>query len=94
MSKSIIQSQKECYVTHSKFDLHKHHIFEGPNRKLSEKDGLWIYLRSDWHDMSDYGIHFNKEFDTEVKRIAQKKWQNFYKKSEKDFIKRYGKSYL
>lgn len=94
MSKSIIQNEKECYKTHSKYDLHKHHIFGGPNRKLSEKDGLWIYLRSDWHDMSNYGIHFNKEFDLEVKRMAQKKWQDFYKKTEEDFIKRYGKSYL
>mgnify|MGYP007101833209 CR=1 FL=1 len=38
MSKSIIQKNKECYITHSTYNLHKHHIFEGTaNRQLSEK---------------------------------------------------------
>lgn len=95
MSKSILQTKKECYITGSTYNLHKYHIFEGAaNRKLSERDGLWIWLRADWHNLSDYGVHFNKELDLKLKRIAQKRWQEYYHKTEEDFIKEYGKSYI
>ena len=95
MAKSIIQDKKECYITGSTYNLHKHHIFGGTaNRRLSEKDGLWIWLREDWHDLSDYGVHFNKKLDLKLKKMAQKKWQEYYKKTTEDFIKRYGKNYL
>ena len=95
MSKSILQDKKECYITGSTCNLHKHHIFEGTaNRKLSERDGLWIWLRADWHNLSDYVVHFNKELDLKLKRIAQKRWQEYYHKTEEDFIKEYGKSYI
>lgn len=95
MSKSILQDKKECYITKSTNNLHKHHIFGGTaNRKLSEEDGMWIWLRADWHNMSDYGVHFNKELDLKLKRIAQKRWQEYYHKTKEDFIKKYGKSYI
>lgn len=95
MSKSILQDKKECYITKSTNNLHKHHIFGGTaNRKLSEEDGMWIWLRADWHNLSDYGVHFNKELDLKLKRIAQKRWQEYYHKTKEDFIKKYGKSYI
>lgn len=95
MSKSILQDKKECYITGSTNNLHKHHIFEGTaNRKLSEREGLWIWLRADWHNLSDYGVHFNKKLDLKLKRIAQRRWQEYYYKTKEDFIKEYGKSYI
>lgn len=95
MAKSILQDKKECYITKSAYNLHKHHVFEGTaNRKLSEEDGLWLYLRADYHNMSDYGVHFNKELDLTLKKIAQKAWMDYYHKTKEDFIKRYGKNYL
>lgn len=72
MAKSLLQSEKECYITGSCSNLHKHHIFGGPNRKNSEKYGLWVYLRADWHNMSDYAVHFDKQLDLELKQTAQK----------------------
>ena len=95
MSKSIIQENKECYISHYIYGLHKHHIFEGTaNRRLSEEDGLWIWLRPEWHNMSDRAIHFNKKLDIEIKQMAQQKWQEHYDKTKEDFIARYGKSYI
>lgn len=91
MSKSILQNNKKCYITKSTNNLQ----FGGTaNRKLSEEDGMWIWLRADWHNMSDYGVHFNKELDLKLKRIAQKRWQEYYHKTKEDFIKKYGKSYI
>lgn len=93
--KSILQDKKECYITKSTYNLHKHHIFGGTaNRKLSEQDGLWLWLRDDWHNLSDYGVHFNKKLDLELKKMAQRRWQEYYNKTKEDFIKRYGKNYL
>ena len=74
---------------------HKHHIFGGvPNRRYSDEDGLVIFLRPEDHNMSNKGIHFNKEFDLYAKQKAQKRWMEFYNKTEEQFIKRYGRSWL
>ncbi len=73
---------------------HKHHVFGGANRKFSEEDKLYIYLMPKMHNMSDYGIHFNKDFMDYAHKIGQRTWQEYYSKTEKDFRKRYGKSYL
>ncbi len=94
MAKSIMQEEKACYVTGSTMNLHEHHIFEGSRRQLSEKYGLKIWLRADWHNMSDYGIHFNKSFDLSVKRKAQAIAMRKYNWSISDFIKIFGKNYL
>ena len=90
--KSLIQSNKECYITGSTYNLHNHHIFGGANRKLSEKYGLWIWLREDWHNMSNYGVHFNKSLDIKLKIIAQRKFCEVYPKL--NFVKIFGKNYL
>ena len=73
---------------------HKHHVFGGANRKLSEKDGLYFYLKPEMHNMSDKGIHFNKEFMDYAHKIGQKAWQKYYNKTKEDFIARYGKNFL
>lgn len=93
MSKSIIQNDKECFITGAVSNLHKHHIFEGTaNRRLSEKYGLWVWLRADWHDLADYGVHFNKELDTKLKEIAKERFKEEY--PHLNFLKIFGKNYL
>lgn len=93
--KSIIQDTKECYVTGCTDRLHEHHIFFGNGiRPLSEKYGLKIWLRADWHNMADYGIHFDKTLDLEVKQMAQKKAMEHYGWTTEDFIKIMGRNYL
>lgn len=79
MSKSIMQTEKECYITHSTLDLHKHHIFHGTaNRKKSDQWGCWIWLRSDYHNMSDHSVHFDKDLDTRLKQECQKRFELLY----------------
>lgn len=95
MAKSIIQTEKECYITGTPYNLHEHHIFEGRGiRQLSEKYGLKVWLRADWHNMSNYGVHFNKELDLSLKQMAQKKAMEHYGWSTEDFIKIFGRNYL
>ena len=91
--KSIIQKNKECYICKTTLGLHKHHIFFGANRKISETDGCWCYLCGRHHNLSKEGVHFNRDIDLMLKRIAQANWEKT-NGSREEFIKRYGKNYL
>ena len=94
--KSIIQTEKKCFVCESTYNLHRHHCMHGTaNRKLADKDGLTIYLCYEHHE-GTYGVHGMRGgcLDLELKRIAQLRWQEYYNKTEDDFRSRYGKSYL
>lgn len=88
---SIIQNKKECYVCKSTLNLHKHHIFEGRNRNNSEKYGCWCWLCARHHNMSDAGVHFNKELDIRLKQTTQKAFESKYKE---DFISIFRRNYL
>lgn len=92
MSRSIMQTEKECYITGSTEDLHKHHIYPGSRRNASEKWGCWVWLRADWHNMSDYGVHFNKELDLRLKRECQEEFERRY--DHDTFMKIFGRNYL
>ena len=49
MADSILQTEKECYITGQTNNLHKHHIFFGnPLRQISEDNGFWVYLAGGW----------------------------------------------
>lgn len=74
--RSIIDNRKRCYVCGTTLDLHKHHIIHGlSNRDKSEKLGLWVYLCAEHHNMSQYGVHNNRELDRELKELAQRKFE-------------------
>lgn len=94
--KSILQRTEECYFCATTKNLHLHHVIHGiANRKLSDEDGLTVYLCWNHHEGS-FGVHGinGKEIDTMLKEKAQEVWQRYYGKSKEDFIKRYGRSYL
>ena len=97
--KSIIQNVKECWTCRMNYDvettvgLHDHHIFEGSaRRKNSEKFGLKIYLCGRHHNLSKYGIHYQKQLDLELKQIAQKKFEETH--SREEFLKHFRRNYL
>lgn len=87
-----MQTERECYITHSTSGLHKHHIFYGGNRKNSEKYGCWVYLRADWHNLSDYGVHFNTELDKSLKEECQRRFEEIH--GHKKFMEVFGRNYL
>ena len=89
MNKSIMP--EDLFWSTERFEgSHKHHIFGGPNRKLSEEDGLFIYLTPEMHNMSDKGIHKNITFMRYAQSIAEQTWLAQDKnRTKEDFIKRY-----
>ena len=91
--KSIIQSEKECFVCGTTYNLHDHHIIYGTsNRKQSEKYGLKVWLCMEHHTGSS-GAHFNRPLDMYLKKIAQEKFEALHG-PRNEFIKVFGKSYL
>lgn len=92
MSKSIISNKKECFLCKTPYGLHKHHIFGAYNRNNSEKYGCWVYLCAPHHNLSDVGVHFNREFDIELKQLAQFTFEKEHDREE--FTKIFGKNWL
>lgn len=92
--KSVLQKEKKCYVCENTHDLHEHHCLYGTsNRKNAERRGLKIYLCGRHHNLSNEGIHFNKELDIHVKQMAQRYYEEHYGTRD-DFRREFGKSYL
>lgn len=91
-SKSIMQTQKECYITGSLTNLHRHHVFGGSKRKASEEWGCWVWLRAEYHNMSRLGVHFDHDLDIRIKRETQQRFEELY--GHKKFMEVFGKSYL
>ena len=74
--------------------LHRHEVFFGVNRQKSIKYGLVVFLTPELHNMSDKGVHFNKEFDLYLKKIGQEAAMKYYNWNKEDFIRIFGKNYL
>ena len=91
---SVIQKEKECYVCKNTIGLHSHHILFGTaNRRMSELYGLKVWLCPKHHNMSDEGVHFNRELDLHLKRLAQEYYEANYG-CRLDFIDTFGRNYL
>lgn len=90
--KSIVQSDKECYICECRNALEKHHIFFGANRSISEKHGMTVWLCTKHHRDAREGVHFNKELNLQLKRIGQRAFEHKY--SHEKFIQEFGRNYL
>lgn len=91
--KSIIQKDETCCaVCGCAYGLHKHHIYGGANRSISEKNGFVVHLCGRHHNLSNEGVHFNHELDLRFKRMCQAKFEETHTRSE--FMRLIGKNYI
>lgn len=88
-----LQNCKECYVTQRTDGLQKHHIIYGTaNRKKSDKYGLTVWLRPEFHT-GEMGVHGgNKTLDLKLKQLAQREFEKVYGHDE--WMKVFGRNYL
>ena len=92
--KSLLQTERKCYICGTTKDLQLHHCIYGTaNRRLSDEDGLVIWLCYK-HHLGNDGVHNNITLDNEIKAEAEEIYLETYNKTIEDFIKRYGKNYL
>ena len=87
---------KQCFICgrNRHAGLERHHIFNGANRKLSEQDGLVVYLCHDCHNEPPLGVHYNAEMMRWLKQKGQKMAMEKYGWTKEEFVQRYGKNYL
>ena len=92
--KSIIQQDKECFFTGATEGLDKHHIYFGSNRKVSDLNGFYVWLRHDRHiqDSPFSTPHNNREIDLYLKKLCQEKYEENH--SREEFIRLVGRNYL
>ena len=92
---SSLQTEKRCYKTGGIYDLHKHHIFGGANRKKSERMGLVVYLcHNRCHIFGKYAVHQNKDTMLKLHQYGQRKAMSENGWDTAKFISEFGKNYL
>ena len=94
MAKSILQSEKKCFITGSTENLDRHHIYFAANRRISEENGFWVWLRHDYHieDSPNKTPHNCRMTDLYLKEMCQREYEKPH--SREEFIKLIGRSYL
>ena len=90
--KSILQTDRVCYLCARVVDLEKHHIFAGvANRKLSEKYGLWVWLCHRCNTGRD-GAQYDPVKNRFLKMDAQFAFERTHTRAE--WMKIFRKNYL
>jgi hypothetical protein len=94
--KSILQDEKACILTGRTDSLHAHHVYGGPNRRVSQENGFWVWLTYDMHNGNDpAAVHNNPNNGND---LLLKQWcQRAYEESghsREEFISLIGRSYL
>lgn len=102
----ILQVRKEDYFWRTLYDLNVtgglelHHVYGGPNRRVSDRHGFYVWLTKANHTganradnpMGALGVHFNRELDGKLKRACQREFEKTH--SREEFMRLIGKNYL
>lgn len=72
--------------------LHEHHVFGGPNRALSEAEGLKVHLCTGHHLDGPEAVHNNQGNMRILKQDAQRAYEMTHSRSE--FMNLIGRNYL
>lgn len=92
---SIMQDEKVCFLTGATENLDCHHIYHGwGNRRISDENGLWVWLAHDWHiaDSENHTPHNDTDVDLYLKKECQKVFEKTH--SREEFISLVGRNYL
>ena len=86
--KSILQTEKFCYICSTTNWLESHHCFGGTNRKVSERYGLKVWLCKKHH----MEAHEGGKLTEHLHRVGQQEFEKTRPKTE--FMQVFGKNYL
>lgn len=92
MTKSILGSEKgKCYVCGREGYTERHHIYGGPNRAVSEREGFVVDLCYE-HHRGTMGVHFNKNIMDALHKGCQRLYEEDHTREE--FMALIGRNYL
>lgn len=89
--KSILQAEKACYLCGREWGLECHHIFAGGLRKVSERNGLKVWLCHECHT-GKHGAQYDPIKNRTLKADAQREYERTH--SLEDWMRIVGKNYL
>lgn len=72
--------------------VHEHHIFDGPNRPISEEDGLKVYLCVRHHIMDKDSVHENIDQMRYLQEVGQRAYEKEHTREQ--FMDRYQRNYI
>jgi len=80
------------YSEHAEGTLHKHHVFMGPLRRLSEAEGFYVWLCPEHHTAGRDAVHMNHAVCLKLQRQMQQVYEKSHTRQE--FIRLTGRSYI
>ena len=91
--KSIVQAEARMCFLCGRFDwnLECHHIFGGPNRKLSDEDGLTVMLCADCHRLGHRSAHRCAATQHYLHYVGKQAYLRTH--TPEEFLERYGRNY-
>ena len=72
--------------------LERHHIFDGPNKKISEENGFTARLCVEHHRTGPDAVHRNADMMRLLQRDAQRAYEKTH--SREEFFRMIGRNYL
>ena len=91
---SIMQDDKKCIVTGATCGLDCHHIYFGnPNRRISDENGFWVWLRHDVHMALHERMEPFGRLDGKLKMACQEAFEAMGHTRD-EFIRLIGRNYL
>ena len=73
--------------------MERHHVFNGPFRKKSDKMGYVVDICHPCHNEPPNGVHFNAELDNGLKAYFQEIAMKEHGWDTQEFINQFGKNY-
>lgn len=72
--------------------VHKHHVYPGALRQISEREGFTVYLCPDCHNMSQESVHGDHKLMELIQRDCQRKYEETHTRQQ--FMDIIGRNYL
>ena len=90
----IMPKSKLYSIVRTEIYCERHEVyFSKAYRQKSINDGLIVFLTRENHRGTN-GVHGKNgnKLNRQLKRLAEKAWTSYYKKTKEEFIERFGKS--
>lgn len=90
MKKSIVQTERECFICGNTDPLERHHCFEGAYHDQAERYGVTVFLCPLHHHMA----HENESLLSYIRKKGQIALMRAQGWTEEQFIEHIGRSFL
>lgn len=92
---NLLQGKRvQCFFSRDdrQEELCIHHIYRNSYRDKSTEYGCWIWLRPDWHNLSNYAIHSDYNLELRLQAMCQLAFEDKY--SHEEFIDLFNVDYV